>query len=230
MTESRTKRNALALGGVLFAAFFLAGDFLRGALASGPLPMPGASAGEIARYFTESSASALTVASVQVLSALSLFVFVAPVATLVRRVVGDKGLLPGLTSVGGVLSAVFLLASALLGFAGFALVLLAPGGDLGLVGTLRQANFLSGGTLHVASLGVFVGATSIAARRAKALPRWIPWLGFVQATIAILSLASLFVYYANAFILFGRMLGFVWCVAVGIVLALGRQRDNVGGS
>jgi hypothetical protein len=34
-------------------------------------------------------------------------------------------------------------------------------------------NVLSGGTLHVASLGLFVGATSIAASRAKALLRWI---------------------------------------------------------
>jgi hypothetical protein len=48
-------------------------------------------------------------------------------------------------------------------------------GGLGqdLVGTFRQMNFLSGGTLHVASLGLFVGATSIAASRAKALLRWI---------------------------------------------------------
>ena len=30
----------------------------------------------------------------------------------------------------------------------------------------------------------------IAARMAKALPRWISWLGIVQATLAILSLAS----------------------------------------
>jgi hypothetical protein len=57
------------------------------------------------------------------------------------------------------------------------------GSSLGFVDTLRQASF-TGGTLHGASLGLFVGATSIAASRAKALPRWISWLG-------ILSLASL---------------------------------------
>lgn len=49
--------------------------------------------------------------------------------------------------------------------------------SLGFVDTLRQANFLTGGTLHGASLGLFVGVTSIAASRAKALPRWISWLG-----------------------------------------------------
>jgi hypothetical protein len=94
---------------------------------------------------------------------------------------------------------------------------------LGFVDTLRQANF-TGGTLHVASLGLFVGAASIAARRAKALPRWISWLGIVQATLAILSLASLVFFPAALLILLGRMLGFVWCIAVGLVLAFDKQR------
>jgi hypothetical protein len=94
---------------------------------------------------------------------------------------------------------------------------------LGFVDTLRQASF-TGGTLHGASLGLLVGATSIAARRAKALPRWISWLGIVQATLAILSLASLVFFPAALLILLGRVLGFVWCIAVGLVLAFDKQR------
>jgi hypothetical protein len=43
MSATTSRRNHWALGGVLFAAFFIAGDFLRGALAAGPLPMPGRS-------------------------------------------------------------------------------------------------------------------------------------------------------------------------------------------
>lgn len=70
-----------------------------------------------------------------------------------------------------------------------------------------------------------MGATSIAARRAKALPRWISWLGMVQATLAVLSLASLLFFPAALLILLGRMLGFVWCIVVGIVLALGGRRE-----
>jgi hypothetical protein len=50
--------------------------------------------GEVVRYFTESRTAALAVASAQVLSALSLLVFVAPVATLVRRVAGERGRRP----------------------------------------------------------------------------------------------------------------------------------------
>ena len=226
MAASKRQRDLWALSGILFAAFFVAGDVLRGVLASGALPLPGAPAAEVARYFTDSRTAVLAVALCQVLSAVSLFVFVSPVASFVRRIAGERRALIGLTSGCGVLSAVLLLACALLGLV---LVPVAAGGNFALVDALRQANFLTGGTLHVASLGLFVGATSIAARRAKALPRWISWLGIVQATLAILSLASLAFFPAALFILLGRMLGFVWCIAVGIVLALGRSRDVVGG-
>src|SRR3712207_8652700 len=72
MTVSRARRDPWALGGVLFAAFFILGDVLRGILANGPLPLPGAPATEVARYFTESQTAVLAVALCQVLSALSL--------------------------------------------------------------------------------------------------------------------------------------------------------------
>lgn len=92
---STRRRNLWALGGILFAAFLIAGDFLSGALATGSLPLPGAPAQEVVRYFTESQTAVLAVASAQVMSALSLLVFVAPVATLVRRVfVGMRAGLP----------------------------------------------------------------------------------------------------------------------------------------
>jgi hypothetical protein len=178
------------------------------------------------RYFTESRTASLAVSVAQILSAASLLVFVAPVATLVRRVADERGALPGLDSGGGILSAGFLLVSALLALT---LALTVSSLSLGLVDALRGANFLTGGTLHVATLGLFVGTTSVAVRRSKALPRWICWLGLVQATLAVLSLASLLFFPAALLILLGRMLGFVWCIAVGIVLALGVQREAGAG-
>jgi hypothetical protein len=217
----------LALGGVLFAVFFIAGDVLRGMLTSDTLPLPGAPAAEVARYFADSRTAVLAVGLCQVLSAASLFVFVSPVAGFVRRVTGDRGALPRLAASGGVLSAALLLACALLGLV---MALTVSGLGLGPVDILRNLNFLTGGTLHVASLGLFMGATSVAARGAKALPRWISWLGIVQATLAILSLVSLVFFPAAILILLGRMLGFVWCIAVGLVLALGRQREPVAGA
>jgi hypothetical protein len=70
-----------------------------------------------------------------------------------------------------------------------------------------------------------VGAASIATRRAKAFPRWIPWLGIVAALLSILSLASLVFFPASVLIPLGRLLAFVWSVAVGILLVRSRPRE-----
>jgi hypothetical protein len=52
----------------------------------------------------------------------------------------------------------------------------------------------------------------------------VSWLGIVQATLAILSLVSLVFFPAALLILLSRMLGLVWCIAVGLVLAFDKQR------
>ena len=223
----RRSRDPRALGGVLFVALFISGLVLGGALSSAPFPMPGASPQEVARYYEENRTAVLAAGSLQALSSLALLVFSSSVTAFVRRTAGGRGALPALTSGGGLSAAALLLASALLGF----VLALAPGGlGLDLVGVLRQMNFLTGGTLHVAALGLFVGAASIAARRTKALPSWISGLGIVAAALAILSLASLFWLPATILIPLGRLLLAIWCVAAGLVLALGGQRDaSVGG-
>jgi hypothetical protein len=220
MTVSRSWKYTWALSGVLFAAFFIVGVVLGGVLSASPLPLPGAPAAEVARYYDESRTAALVAGFFQALSAISLFVFAATVAAFVRGIAGERVTLPRLTSGGGALAAVLLLVSALLSLA---LVPVATGDNLALVGALRDLNFLSGGTLHVASLGLFVGAASIAALGAKALPRWILWLGIVAAALSVLSLVSLVLYPASVLIPLGRLLDFVWSIAVGIVLALGER-------
>lgn len=222
----RRSRDPRALGGVLFVALFISGLVLGGALSSAPFPMPGASAQEVARYYDENRTAVLAAGSLQVLSSLALLVFSSSVTAFVRRTAGGRGALPALTTGGGLSAAALLLASALLGF----VLALAQGGlGLDLVGVLRQMNFLTGGTLHVAALGLFVGAASIAARRTKAPPSWISGLGIVAAALAILSLASLLWFPATILIPLGRLLLAIWCVAAGLVLALGRQRDASAG-
>jgi hypothetical protein len=212
------------LTGVVFAALFLAQSVVGDALATIPLPLPGAPAAEVARYFTASQTAAVAGAVAQIVTAVSLLVFAGYAVNIVRLTWSDGGALPGLTLAGGLLASAFLLASALFGLA---LVPVAAGGNLPLVDILRNLNFLSGGTLHVASLGVFVGAASIAALRANALPVWIVWLGIVTAAVAILSLASLVVFPATLLILVGRWLTFVWSIAVGIVLAFGKPNGTI---
>ena len=210
-----------ALSGVLFPAFFLVGEAVAGQLATAPLPMPDAPVADVVAYYGGSRTAALALGGAHALAAAALLVFAACVVRFLRRTLADGDALAGLARAGGVLAALSLLASALLTLA---LTLTAAGSDLALVGTLRSLNFLSGGTLHVASLGAFVGAASLAARPAGALPGWIVWLGLVQAVLAVLSLASLVVFYAALFVLLGRVLGFVWCIAVGIAPAAERGR------
>ena len=210
----------LALSGVLFPAFFFIGENVAGRLATASLPMPDAPVAEVVAYYSGSQSAALVLATFQALSAVALLVFATCVVLFLRRIPVDRGALVQVTRGAGILAGLFLLASAILALA---LTQAAAGGDPTLVGTLRSLNFLTGGTLHVASLGVFVGAASLAARRVGALPGWIAWLGILQALVSVLSLASLFFYYAALFILLGRLLGFVWCVAVCVALAVGRR-------
>lgn len=215
MTVSRRQRDFRALSGVLFAAFFIVSLVLGGVLASAPLPMPDAPAAEVVRYYNDSRTAVIVGGILQALSAVSLFVFAACVAAFVRRMAVEARALPGLTSGGGTLAAAFLLLSVLLSWV---LALTAAGGELALVSTLRNLNFLAGGVAHVASLGLFVGACSVAVLRAKALPRWISWLGILAATLSLLSLASLVWFPATFLLPLGRLLGFVWSVAVSIIL------------
>ena len=226
MGSSIRQRNLWALSGVLFAALFLASLVLGGVLAAGSFPLPGAPATDVTRYFTESRTAVLVSGSFQVLSAASLLAFAPCVASLVRSTENGTGALLGLTLGGGNLAAIFLLASALLGWV---LALAAAELGPGLVGTLRSLNFLTGGAAHVASLGLFVGAASIAALGAKALPRWILGLGVVAATLSILSLVSLLWFPATILLPLGRLLSLVWSIALGLVLALGRRRDPDAG-
>lgn len=226
ITARRRRKDPWALSGVLFVALFIWGLILGGVLSSAPFPMPGAPPQEVTRYYDANRTAVLAGGSLQALSALALLSFALRVTASARSTPGGRGGLLGPIVGGGVSAAVFLLASALLGF-----VLAVAAGRLGLdlVGILRQTNFLTGGTLHVASLGLFVGAASIATRTARALPRWIPRLGIVAAALAILSLASLVWFPATFLIPLGRLLSFIWCVAAGLALALGRERDAVAG-
>ena len=215
MKASRERKNLRALSGVLFAAFFIASLVLGGVLASTSLPMPGAPAAEVARYYNDSRIAVLIASSLQAVSSVSLIVFVALVAAFVRRPTGERGVLPQMVLGGGLLAAAFLLLSVCLSVA---LVPVAAGGNLGLIDTLRELNFLAGGPVHIPLLGLFVGAASIAVLRAKALPRWISWIGISAATLSLLSLTSLLWFPATLLLPLGRLLAFVWSVAVSLVL------------
>lgn len=226
MSEGTRRGRLLALSGLLFVAYFIAGLVLGGVLATSPFPMPDAPTAQTAGYYRD-NVTALAVGGVfQGLSAIALLVFVRCVAAFAGRVTGEKDALSRPVLGFGVLAAGFLLVSAV--FSG-TLVLVAGGGDLSLVDALRDLNFLSGGVAHVVSLGLFVGAASVATSGTKAVPRWVLRLGAVAAVLSILSLVSLVWFPATFLIPLGRLLSFVWCVGVGIVLAFGDRQESGAG-
>jgi hypothetical protein len=215
MTAPGGLGSSWALSGVFFVALFIAGLVLSGVLAPAPYPLPGASSAEIVRYFSEGRTAILTLGFLQALSAMSLFVFAACVAAFVRRTASGTRTLSWLTLGGGTLAATFLLLAALVSWV---LALTASEGGAALASTLHYLIFLAGGPAHVASLAPFVGAGSVAALRTKALPGWISWVGIAAAAISLLCLVSLIWYPASIFIPLGRVLSFVWSIAVSVVL------------
>ncbi len=220
--RGRRLKNPWALSGVFFVVLFIWGLILGGVLSSSPFPMPSTPTPEIARYYSENQAAVLASGSLQILSSLALLVFAFRVAAFVRRIAVQRGMPSGSVLTGGALAAALLMVSALLSWM---LVLVAPGG-LALIATLRDLNFITGGAAHVASLGVFVGATSIFSLRRKAFRRWVPWLGIVASALSFLSLASLAWFPATFLIPIGRLLSFVWTIAVSLSLVLGGQEDK----
>jgi hypothetical protein len=215
MTAAGGRGNPWALSGVFFVALFIAGLVLSGMLAPAPYPLPGASSAEIELYFSEGRIAVLMLGFLQGLSAISLFVFAACVAAFVRGTASGTRTLSELTLGGGTLAAAFLLLAALLSWV---LALTVSEGGAAHASTLHYLIFLTGGPAHVASLAPFVGAGSIAALRTKTLPGWISWVGIAAAAISLLCLVSLVWYPASVFIPLGRVLSFVWCVAVSVML------------
>jgi hypothetical protein len=215
MTAAGARGSPWALSGVFFVALFIAGLVLSGVLAPAPYPLPGASSAEIVRYFSEGRTAVFMLGFLQALSAISLFVFAACVAAFVRRTATETRTLSGLTLAGGTLAAAFLLLAALLSWV---LALTVSEGSSAHASALHYLIFLTGGPAHVAWLAPFVGAGSIAALKTKSLPGWISWVGIAAAAISLLCVVSLIWYPASIFIPLGRVLSFVWSIAVSVVL------------
>jgi hypothetical protein len=94
----------------------------------------------------------------------------------------------------------------------FVLAAIAPSASLDTVGVLRSVSFISGGTAHVATLGVFV----LIASRTFSKP--VRVFGIVAAVPAIASLVSLVWFNGSVLILLGRLLCMVWTIAAAVSL------------
>jgi uncharacterized membrane protein len=98
------------------------------------------------------------------------------------------------------------------------LAVLASSADETTVAVLRQASFYAGGVANVVLLGVFVFGSALVLGRERLFGKPTRWFGFVAGTLAMLSVLSLAIYYANVFLPVGRVLSMVWTIVAAIAV------------
>lgn len=221
MTTTAARSHDLgALTGLVCAVAFIGGLVLIGLLVpeSAPPNLPSSAPVDVQRYFLENADAARAQALIQTVAAALLATFAASMAGLVGRTEPRPSGLAAVTVGGGMLAAAFLALSALLAATlGAEQITDSPA----TVSALRQLSFFVGGAGHTAWLGLFVGAASVAMRRAAMLPRWLTTAGLVSATLSLLSLLSLVVEPAALLIPLGRFSGLLVIAVISVQMATG---------
>lgn len=204
-----------ALSGVVFLALFAVGFGVSNLLASEPYPSPFDSLEAIEGFVRDNRPELRLLAFLYSLAAVALLGFTASVAAFVRRTGEEARALSALALGGAVLAVAFLLLSAL---ASWLLARPMTSEEPALLRTVHDLVYLAGGPAHVLAFAPFLGAGSIAARKAGALPGWLTVLGFGAAGASLLSVTAL-LWEPSTFILpLGRVLAFAWIFAVSLVL------------
>ncbi len=200
----RTRAGASALTASLgFVLAYFATELVVSGVATSGLPLPTDPSQAARDWFATNQLAAVLMGVCQAVSVLFLGWFVAGVGTRRSRLWGFAGV------------ALMLLASV----CAWLLAMLAPTASLGTLEVLRDANFITGGTAHVLALGAFAFLTS----REGGFGKAVRVLSAVAVVVCVLSLSSLFVWQAAAFILLGRLLCMVWTISAAVSL-IRRQR------
>ncbi len=76
------------------------------------------------------------------------------------------------------------------------------------------------------TLAALVVSGSIAASRARLLPRWVIGVGLAAGAISLLSTAALLWTPASVLLPLGRLLSSIWIIRVSIALIRGEQRTG----
>ena len=201
--HARTGLPALISACGFVLAYFTT-EFVVSGVAKSALPLPDSSSTSARDWFATNQLAAVWMGACQAVSVLFLAWFTGAVGS-------RRGRPWGLAAV-----VLMLLAS----LCAWVLAAVAPTASLGTVEILRDANFITGGTVHVVALGAFAFLTS----REGEFGRPIRVLSTVAAVVCVLSLSSLFVFQGAAFILLGRLLCMVWAISAGVSLTRRMRR------
>ncbi|TQM06458.1 hypothetical protein [Pseudonocardia kunmingensis] len=214
---SRIAPGAGVLAATGFLLAYLAVGPVSGAFVDRPLPLPGSPASEVAAFYAANPAAVAITAGLQIVSVACFAVFVAGL-TPALRAVGNAWLPP----VGYLSAAAMVVSSALSGI----LAVLAASASDTTVTVLRQASFYAGGVANVVLLGVFVFGSALVLGRERLLGTPTRWFGFAAGTIAVLSVLSPAIYYANLFLPVGRLLSMVWTIVAAIAIHRRVKAEN----
>lgn len=203
---------------VLFGCGLLFGDLL----GTSNYPPADASTAVLRRYLTQNGGDVRALAFFHTLAALALVVFAINLAVRLERAApGCPGRHRAVLA-GGILGAGFLLLSAL---CYRTLADPAVYADPGAAQAVLVLSYLAGGPALAAPLAVLEAGASTTFAQGVLLPRWLGWLGLVAALFSLVSVAYLLASLDNgswlyAVLLLGALLGFVWLVLTGGLLAV----------
>jgi hypothetical protein len=200
------------IGATVFTAGFVGNGVIGGMITDRQLPMPDAPSAEVLAYYAAEPVASAVSGSVILVSALGLAMFVRAIAAIAppdpRRTVAG---------------AVAVASWAATGLLGLLLAVLGPIGPDGAVLLTRSLNFYVGGVTHVVALGAYVATLALLRPGSQMWGRGVRGFGWVAATCAILSIASIVLYPASILLPVGRLLCMIWTIVAGVRL-IGRAR------
>jgi hypothetical protein len=198
-----------------FLVLYLATAFLPN-LASSPMPLPDDPAEQARAWYAENGLTASLTGVAQFLSVLCLGVFVVGLVAASRT--SPQRTAARMARPWGLAAAALMIVSSVLGWL---LAAVAADASLSAVTALRTANFVTGGTLHVLALGIFV----LLASRIPRFGKPVRVFAYVAAVPALVSVVSLVWFNGSVFILLGRLLCMIWIVVAAVSVNRRLSRD-----
>lgn len=194
-----------ALSGIVFVVLFIIGTSIS---PDGGAPSPGADAAVLTNYLAGNGDGFRHQAGFLLAATFFLICFVAYLRLHLQRHEGEDGWIASAAYAGGLITAGLFLVMGSLGLAQG--VAVNEGADIQVSSML---NVLAWDFISAAgpSLGLLIGATSVAGLRYAALPRWVSWTG---VPIAVLLVAGTVISAAW----YGFMLSMPWLLLVSSVL------------
>ncbi|MGW5251240.1 hypothetical protein ACWEQN_47665 [Streptomyces sp. NPDC004129] len=96
---------------------------------------------------------------------------------------------------------------------------------------ISDLSFITGAGPAIAALGMAIFLIATTGRASHTLPAWVAWSGMVIGVASVLSMSSLIAEGGSVFVPVGRFLGFVWVVALSVLLwSRGERTDDLTGS